>query len=100
VAAQQNRTQQLVKEAGDAVRAKEVAFEQLATLRDAIEAGFTRLKKGDPKIGLPPSPPSVADQLRRAEGPGWRCAKGPTGSWQRRTASSWCLPRSMRPERC
>jgi uncharacterized protein HemX len=33
VAAQQNRTQQLVKEAGDAVRAKEVAFEQLATLR-------------------------------------------------------------------
>jgi twitching motility protein PilJ len=68
VAAQQNRTQQLVKEAGDAVRAKEVAFEQLATLRDAIEAGFTRLKKGDPKIGLPPSPPSVADQLRRAEG--------------------------------
>ena len=67
VANQQSQAQQLAKEANEAVRANEAAFGRLAGLRDAVQVGFDELKQGDPKSGLPPSPPDVAAQLRNAE---------------------------------
>jgi twitching motility protein PilJ len=67
VANQQSQAQQLGKEANEAVRANEAAFGRLAALRDAVQVGIQELKKGDPKSGLPPSPPEVSTQLRNAE---------------------------------
>ncbi len=68
VAGQQSRAQQLAKEASQAIRADEPAFAGLERLSDELQASFDRLRKGDPKIGLPPSPAETLEDLRRAEG--------------------------------
>jgi twitching motility protein PilJ len=67
VASQQSQAQQLAKEASEAVRADQAAFERLARLRESLQTSFNLLKKGDPKAGVPPAPPEVATQLRNAE---------------------------------
>jgi twitching motility protein PilJ len=67
VATQQSQAQQLAKEASEAVRVDEAAFERLARLRASLQTGFDQLKKGDAKAGLPPAPPEVAARLKTAE---------------------------------
>jgi len=67
VATQQSQAQQLAKEASEAVRVDQAAFERLARLRASLQTGFDQLKKGDPKAGLPPAPPEVAAKLKAAE---------------------------------
>jgi len=71
VANQPSQAQQMAKDASEAVRADEAAFDRLVATRASIQRGFDRLKKGDPAAGLPPSPPEVAEQLKSAED-AWR----------------------------
>ena len=68
VANQQSLSQQLAKDASQAVRADDAAFSRLAQLRDTIQENFDRLRVGDPGSDMPASPPETDQALRFAEG--------------------------------
>ncbi len=63
----QVRAQQLAKAAGEAAIGNFDAFDELALTRNIISNAIGQLRNGNPETGLPPSPPSVNDNLATLE---------------------------------
>ncbi len=63
----QVRAQQLAKAAGESAVGNFDAFDELRETRDIIDNAIGTLRRGNPAINLPPSPPSVNDSLSTLE---------------------------------
>ncbi len=64
---QQIISHRIVKEALAAAEGENAAFSRLGASRDGFQKIMGELKKGDKRIGLPPSPKEVAKDLQRVE---------------------------------
>jgi twitching motility protein PilJ len=63
----QVRAQQLAKAAGEAAVGNFDAFDELRETRDIIDSAIRQLRRGNPEIGLPPSPARVNAPLSTME---------------------------------
>ena len=68
---QQIISQRIVKEALAAAEGDDAAFDRLGASRDGFDKIMGELKDGEKRIGLPPSPEEVAEDLKRVED-SWR----------------------------
>ncbi len=68
-------SQRLAKDAREAVYGQEGAFPALKSSRDEFDSIVTTLTKGNPKLGIEPSPPEVQAALTSVAGL-WRTMRG------------------------